>query len=265
MTVGSLQHAGKHRTGAIRILLLAGMLGPGLLRWAAAQNRTLEFPLELSADPKSELQRRFEVLSPGRLVIEISSGAPFPQGRTLSLLLTRPDGSQALQSNVAVPSRSEYPVGDQEIDRFLKSGKNTWGLRIANRGESGGAELRGLLRLTVPANPRTLLDTQFKLLGYDNAQEIPFTVPARGRIQVEVTWQTDASESDPSPVPLAVSLIHTGTSTVHARRHNRSPQKIEHQVTDGETDAGTRWAVRIQNDSRSKVSGKVRVSFTPAY
>jgi len=115
-----------------------------------------------------------------------------------------------------------------------------------------------------PAARRALEDTQFTLLGSGNAQEIPFNVPAPGRIEVETSWEPDALSKPSAQVLLVVSLIHPGDSRTYARRQGTSPIKVEHQITEQVLDRGGRWVVRVQNDSQTKVSGRVRIVYTPS-
>ena len=116
----------------------------------------------------------------------------------------------------------------------------------------------------MPAASRALEDTQFTLLGSGNAQEIPFNVPAPGRIEVDVSWAPDVL-SKPSPqVSLVVSLMHPGEPKTYARRQGPSAIEVEQQVTEQVLDRGGRWVVRVQNDSQTKVSGRVRITYTPS-
>ena len=257
----------KISTGTHVALLLVVWLFLGSIQAARGETRTLEFPFALSADLLSEFSTRFTVLSSGRMVVEVTSliAPAKPRGTGLTVILLRPDESEAIRKQGPLPFRSEYLVNEQELDQFVTRKKTAWAVKLLNGGEENREEVRGVLRIVVPATPRVLIDTQFTLLGSGNAQEIPFLVPAAGKIQIDAEWEiVPAMGNDPTPVPLTVSLIHPGISKVHARRQNRSPQRIEHQVTAGELDAGARWIVRFQNDSQSKVRGKFQVTFAPA-
>ena len=135
-------------------------------------------------------------------------------------------------------------------------------LKIFND-ENNRSEITGTVRITLPVEIRTLEDTQFTLLGSGNAQEIAFIVPAPGRLEVQTSWQRDGLENK-SSVILTVSLLHPGESRTYARRQGTSPVDVDQQVSEEALDKGSRWVVRVQNDTQEKVSGRLRVSYTPS-
>lgn len=229
-----------------------------------ANTRTLEFPFGLSADIKSEFSSKFAALSAGRIIIEANwnsrGGAALPV--SLNLILIRPDGSEAARKTGSSLLQIEYRATEQEIANFIGSRNSRWTVRLLNNADEKRHEVTGKLRITVPARAHLLEDTQFTLLGSGNAQEIPFVVPAPGRISVEAAWQADSLSATAS-APLTLSLIHSGQSRTYARRLGSSPLRIEHQVTELELDRGSRWIVRVQNDSQIKLKGRLKVIYTP--
>jgi len=229
-----------------------------------ANTRILEIPLALSADTRSEFATQIQLLSSGRLVVEILLN-PNPAGHGfLSASIIRPDRSEAARKEAAGAFRLEYHATEPEIDQLVSRGALSWTVKV-KQGSAPAGDVAGRLRITVPATPRQLVDTQFTLLGSGNAQEIPFVVPAPGKIQVTTSWETDATAAGTTqPVPLTLSLSHPGLAQTHARRQSRSPQRIEHQVREEELNAGSRWSSRIQNNSPVKVKGSIQVIFVPA-
>jgi hypothetical protein len=154
-------------------------------------------------------------------------------------------------------------VSEPDLERFAGSKEPKWTVKILNDADANRSEVAGTLRITVPAASRALEDTQFTLLGSGNAQEIPFNVPAPGRLEIETIWEPETSRPL-AQVLLVVSLIHPGESRTYARRPGASPIKVEQQITELALDQGTRWIVRVQNDSQTKVSGRVRIVYTPS-
>jgi hypothetical protein len=235
-----------------------------------AQNRILESGFALSADARSEFTMRIPLLSPGRIVVEGSwkVNDANRDAVSLSLVLLRPDGSEAARKDGASPIKLEFHAAETEIDRFINSGKTGWTAKVTNSVDSRRKEIAGKLRITVPASPRTLIDTQFTLLGGGNAQEIPFSIPAPGRIVIEAYWTADiVSVEKPQQPIIMLSVVHPGQNKTYARRRGQSPLRAEHQVTEQELDKGLRWMARVQNDSgdrQAKVRGRLNVIFTPS-
>ena len=218
----------------------------------------------LSADARSEFTRQFPVLSAGRILVEANWQSP-TTGKViapLTLILIQPDGTVATSRNGTSVLRLEHRASEQDVERLAGSKDQRWTVKILNNANADRSEVSGTLRITVPAASRALEDTQFTLLGSSNAQEIPFNVPAPGRLEIETSWDPEISNS--AQVPLVVSLIHPGASRTYARRQGPSPIKVEQQITEIVLDQGARWIVRIQNDSQTKVSGRVRIVYTPS-
>lgn len=235
-----------------------------------AQNRILESGFALSADARSEFTMRFPVLSPGRIAIEgdWKVNNANPGAVSLSLVLLRPDGSEAVRKDGASPLKLEFHATETEIDRFISGGKTGWTAKVTNSVDSQRKEIAGKLRITVPASPRALIDTQFTLLGGGNAQEIPFSIPAPGRIVIEAEWTAEVAAAEKPQQPIiTLSVIHPGQNKTYARRQGQSPLKAEHQVTEQELDKGLRWVARVQNDSgdrQAKARGRMKIIFTPS-
>ena len=231
-----------------------------------ANTRTLEMRFALSADSRSEFSRQFPVLSAGRIVVEanwnsaLNGKIPGP----LTLVLIQPDGTIATSKKGTSVLRVEHRAPEEEITKSTGGREQKWTAKILNDASENVGEVSGTLRITVPATSRALEDTQFTLLGSGNAQEIPFNVPAPGRVQVDVNWTTDSLAGSPPPVVLIVSFIHPGESRTYARRQGPSPINVEHQVTEQALDRGGRWVVRVQNDSQTKVSGRIKITYTPS-
>lgn len=232
---------------------------------ARSSNRTLETPFALSSDQRSEFATRFPVVSEGSILIEAqwTTNAIASTPVSLRLILIQPDGNEAGTRSGNSTLRLEHQADGQEIEKFSKAKNSKWTVKIINDADVNRSEVSGTLRITVPANERTLEDTQFTLLGSGNAQEIPFVVPAPGKVEVAVTWEVDVLART-AEVPLVVSLIHPGESRTFARRQGASPIHVEHQVTEVALDRGGRWLIRVQNDTQTKVAGRVRITFTPS-
>lgn len=245
-------------TTILSFILFGLSLGPlGL-----ANARTLETRFALSADRGSEFSTRFPVLSAGRIVIEANWRSQGGQAVDLKLLLLQPDGT-AISSNVGKSTITlEHRVLKSDIESISADRESRWTVKIINDGERR-TEVTGTLRITVPVASRTLEDTQFTLLGSGNAQEIPFTVPAPGRIDVEVNWQSDGLDTPADAIALLTSLIHPGESRTYVRCQGDSPIRVQQQVTEVVLDRGSRWLIRIQNDSQTKVKGRLKVTYTP--
>ena len=225
---------------------------------ARANTRTLEMRFALSADARSEFSKQFPVLSAGRIIVE-ANWNPTTAGKvnvSLTLILIQPDGTIAMSKNGASILRLDHRVSEQDLERFAgsfaESKEAKWIVKILNDADANRSEVSGTLRITVPTVARALDDAQFTLLGSGNAQEIPFNVPAPGRIEVDTSWEPDVISGTSAQVPLVVSLIHPGESRTYARRQGTSPIKVEQQVTEQALDQGGRWIVRVQNDSQTK-------------
>ncbi len=230
-----------------------------------ANTRTLETHFALSADARSEFSTRFPVLSEGRILIEANWTSPAIRKSpgSLTLVLIQPDGTTVITKSGTSILRLEHRANEQDIERFANSNEAKWTVKILNDADTNRSEVSGTLRITIPAPTRALEDTQFTLLGSGNAQEIPFVVPAPGKIEVDVSWEPDVL-SKSSDVALVVSLIHPGESKTFARRQGSSPIRVEHQVTEQALDRGGRWIVRVQNDTQTKVGGIVKITYTPS-
>jgi hypothetical protein len=230
-----------------------------------SSTRTLETHFALSADSRSEFSTRFPVLSEGRILIEAQWTSPniAKSPATLTLLLIQPDGTTVSSRSGTSILRLEHLANEPEIDKFAKSNEPKWTVKIINDADKNRREVSGVLRITIPATSRTLEDTQFTLLGSGNAQEIPFIVPAPGKLEVDVSWEVDVLAKS-TDVALVVSLIHPGESKTFARRQGVSPIRVEHQVTEQALDRGGRWIVRIQNDTQTKVAGRLKITYTPS-
>lgn len=226
--------------------------------------RTLEMRFALSADARSEFTKRFPLLSAGRILVEANwqSASTGKVVAPLTLVLIQPDGAVAASKNGASILRLEHRTSEQDLEKAV-GGNEQWTVKILNDANADRTDVSGTLRITVPTASRALEDTQFTLLGSSNAQEIPFNVPAPGRLEVETSWDPEVSKPA-APVTLVVSLIHPGGSRTYARRQGTSPIKVEQQITELALDQGARWIVRVQNDSQTKVSGRVRIIYTPS-
>ena len=239
------------------ILTLSGVAG--------ASTRTLETPFALSRDSRSEFRTKFPLLSAGRIVIEAdwhsrgNSGAP---PASLTIVLRRPDGTVAARNTGMSVLRLQQATSDQDLESANNGGR--WEVEIRNDLDQFPSEVSGTVRITIPAASRAIENTQFTLLGSGNAQEIPFSVPAPGRIQVSVEWNVDVQSPPSGPVPLIVSLIHQGESRTYARRQGKGPITVDQQVSEQALDLGVRWIVRVQNDTQTKVSGIVKITYTPS-
>jgi hypothetical protein len=247
----------------LKVILIALSVMFSMVTAVPASTRTLEMRFALSADARSEFSKQFPVLSVGRILVEANWNTPNANRVPLTIVLIRPDGTIAMSKNDASILRFEHRVSEQDLERFAGSKEPKWTVKILNDADSSRSEVSGTLRITVPAASRALEDTQFTLLGSSNAQEIPFNVPAPGRLEIETIWEPEISRPS-AQVPLVVSLIHPGASRTYARRQGVSPIKVEQQVTELALDLGGRWIVRVQNDSQTKVSGRVTVIYTPS-
>jgi hypothetical protein len=233
----------------------------------AADTRTLESHFALSADLRSEFTTRFPVVTAGRILIEVEwhalPAAAVPGALTLTLV--RPDGLVLASTKGNSVLRLEHRANEPDVERFNAGVASEWTVRISNSADTNRVDVSGIVRITVPATSRVLEDTQFTLLGSGNAQEIPFKIPGPGRLDVDVSWQAVLPSTPASAqTPLTVSLIHPGEARVYARRQGPSPLRFDHQVTDIALDRGTRWVVRVQNDTQTKVKGRIKVTFAPS-
>jgi hypothetical protein len=180
--------------------------------------------------------------------------------------LVRPDGSEAGRREGHSRLRLEYDITEAEADKFNADSPAKWNVKIINGAAPERREVSGKLRLTIPTAPRTLEDTQYTLLGNGNAQEIPIRIIAPGRVTVEAEWDNHppAEGAAKAAARLTISLEHPGTDRIYARRRAKSPMRIEQQITAADIERGKRIIVRLQNDSGTKVKGRVRVTFAPA-
>ncbi len=246
-------------------ILLLAVTTTLMFSQVGANTRTFEFPFALSADRNSEFSTRFAALSPGRISVEANwkSSGPGAPAISLTLILIRPDGTEASRKSGSSVLRADYQASEPELESFIKARNFKWTAKLIN-GPNKNQEVTGRIRITVSTTPTTLEDTQFTLVGLGNAQEIAFIPPAPGRILAEVSWRADLIADGSSPSSsVTVSLIHPSQSRTHARRLGMSPIRVEHQVTEQELDQGSRWLIRLQNDGQVKVRGRLRVSYTP--
>ena len=237
-----------------------------LMPSARAGTRILESRFALSADSRSEFSTSFPLLSTGRILVEVNWNT-LPANKTpvsLTVALIQPDGNIAASKNGASALRIEYMANDQDLQRFGGNDDSRWTVKILNNADANRSEVSGVVRVTVPASSRALEDTQFTLLGLGNAQEIPFNVPAAGRIDVNVHWEISDLPSSRIQVTLVVSLVHPGESRTYARRQGPSPITVEQQVTEQTLDRGRRWIIRVQNDTQTKVKGRIEINYTPS-
>jgi hypothetical protein len=233
---------------------------------AHAGTRILESRFALSADNRSEFSTSFPLLSAGRILVEVNWNtlSAYKTPISLTVTLIQPDGSIAASKSGVSALRIDYVANDQDFQRFGGSDYSKWTVKILNNADTTRSEVSGVVRVTVPAASRALEDTQFTLLGLGNAQEIPFNVPAAGRIDVNVNWEINDLPSSRGQVPLVVSLVHPGESRTYARRQGPSPVTVEQQVTEQTLDRGQRWIIRVQNDTQTKVKGRIEITYTPS-
>jgi hypothetical protein len=229
-----------------------------------ANTRTIESPFALSSDARSEFSANFQVFSAGRIIVEGSWKVEQDSGYPLHIAIIRPDGSEAARRESHSPLRLEYPITDAEADKFNSESPAKWSAKVINGAATTRHEVSGKLRLTIPTASRAIEDTQFTLLGSGNAQEIPIRVIAPGRVTIEVEWRNDSPEA-PESASLTLSLEHPGTNRIYARRTAKSPLRIEQHITAADIERGKRIVVRLQNDSTAKTSGRVKVTFAPAF
>ena len=213
----------------------------------------------LSSDARSEFSTQFPILSAGRIVIEANWTSISPKN-VLTMTLIRPDGSVTITTSGRSALRCEYRATQPEIDESGLGKVGKWTLKLLNNAATTRTDITGTLRITIPVELRVLEDTQFTLLGSGNAEEFAFNVPGPGRLEVDASWQ-DANQS---AVLLTVSLLHPGEAKTYARRQGASPVNVDQQISEEALDRGSRWVVRLQNDTQSKITGRVKVSYTPS-
>jgi len=225
-----------------------------------ASTRVLEVPFALSSDLRSEFSTRFPLQGVGRVQIE-AEWKPLTKGSVpvaLTMLVIQPDGTIAKQergiSSITLEVNAKKPAG-------YGTGDSAWTVKVLNDADPNRVEVSGKIRITVPTASRVLEDTQFTLLGSGNAQEIPFDIPGPGRLEIEASWQSELASARAAQVPLIVSLIHPGEAKTYARRQAPSPLKFDQQITDDALDRGTRWIVRVQNSTQTKVKGRIKVTY----
>jgi hypothetical protein len=248
------------------ILLLLGLLL--VAPTSRAEVRTMEFRFELSDDVGSEFSMKLPVYSPGLLKVEaewkpvnLAAESAAPQ-TALTLILLRPNGTEAARTSGPSPLRFEMRVSEQDLGRT--GDRASWTVKIINGATEKRREVKGTLRTLIPITAGTLVENDFVLFGSGNAREFPFVVSGAGRLMVEATWEAlGQADAALPPAALSIVLLHPGEDKVYARRQGRSPVKIEQQITAGLLDRGTRWIVRLQNDREVKVKGRVRITFTP--
>jgi hypothetical protein len=224
--------------------------------------RTIESPFALSSDARSEFSAGFQAFSAGRIAVEGSWSAGRDSAYPLRIAIVRPDGSEAARREGPSPLRVEYAIAEAEADRFNSESAAKWSARVINSAAATRRDVSGKLRITIPTTARALEDTQFTLLGSGNAQEIPIRIIAPGRVTIEVEWHGDSPQSEATQ--LTLSLEHPGMNRIYARRTAKSPLRIEQQITSADLERGKRLIVRLQNDARSRVNGRVKVTFAPA-
>jgi hypothetical protein len=253
---------------AARLLLMAILL-LSFSSLAQAETRTVEFRFQLAGDLGSEFSAKVKVFSPGPLMLEAhwrqrgAMNLGMEEKESLSLVLLRPDGTEAKRINVRSGLRLSYQVTEDEADKAFKTERADWTIKLINDGNARH-DVDGALRVGVPIVARKLADTQFTLLGLSNAQEIAFSVNVPGRIVIEAKWETDVlAGKQNDQLPLILSLTHLGQARIYARRPGRSPLRIEQQITEQDIDRGKNWLARIQNDNQFKVRGVLVITFTP--
>jgi hypothetical protein len=232
-----------------------------------ANTRTLETRFALSADARSEFSTRFPVPGAGRILVEAEwkSATVRSAPISLTLVLISPGGGVAARKSGTSILGLEYRANEQELQSSASDRDAKWTAKLLNDVNRDRIDVSGTLRITVPATSRVLEDTQFTLLGSGNAQEIPFNIPAPGRIDIEVSWQPDViSTPQAGQIPLIISFIHPGESRTYVRRQGASPIRFDHQVTDESLDRGARWIVRVENDGQTKVKGRVKITYNPS-
>jgi hypothetical protein len=241
-----------------------------LIPVAHAETRQVEFRFELSGDPGSEFSGKLPVFSPGLLTVEAEwrlltppAGSAATQ-TTLTLILLRPNGTEAARSSGASPLRFEMQISEQDLGGLGDRERAQWTVKLINSAGEDRKEVTGRLRSTVPITSGTLVDTDFVLLGSTNAKELPLKVSGPGKLTVAADWQTgSASAGSPTPTSLSLILLHPGEDRVYARRQGRSPIRIEQQIAESALDRGIRFVVRIENGSTTRVKGHLTVIFTP--
>ena len=244
------------------MLLAAIMVSVGFAPVSSAGTRTLETPFALSSDLRSEFSMRFPLHGEGRLLIEAEWRPLVTNGGSvaLTIVVIRPDGIISEQKHGFSGLRLEHQAY-AEVHQRYGPGDSAWTVKVINDTDPNRLDVSGKIRITVPTANQILEDTQFTLLGSGNAQEIPFNVPGPGRVEIEVSWQPELASSQASQVPLIVSLIHPGEAKTYARRQGASPLKFDQQMTDDALDRGTRWIVRVQNSTQTKVKGRIKVAY----
>ena len=231
----------------------------------SGDSRTVEFPFQLSGDLRSEFRAKAHIVSPGTIVIDAQwqSLKKTQELSQLTLLVLRPDGTEATRRVSRSPLRVEHHLAEADVDNSSSPKLTSWAIKLIN--ENGGPEIEGKLRITVPLSSRVLVNTQFTLLSLGNAQEMAFSVTAPGRLVLEANWQSDPLSSNSSvPSHLTLQLVHEGSDKTYARRRGPDSLRIEQQVTELEIDRGLRWIVRVQNEGNSKVKGLLKVTFVPS-
>jgi len=256
-----MRNAMKRELAQVAMLLASMVTMLALSSVSSAGTRTLETPFALSSDLRSEFSMRFPLHGDGRVLIEAEwkplsiNSAPV----ALTMLVIRPDGVITEQKRGISGLMLSHQIY-AEKNQGYGADDSAWTVKVINDADPSRVDVSGKIRVTVPTADKVLEDTQFTLLGSGNAQEIPFNVPGPGRVEIEVSWQPELA-SQSSQVPLIVSLIHPGEAKTYARRQGASPLRFDQQMTDDALDRGTRWIVRVQNSSQTKVKGRIKVAY----
>jgi hypothetical protein len=247
----------------VAMLLIAVVVMLALPLVSNAGTRTLETPFALSSDLRSEFSMRFPLFGDGRVMIEAEWKPLATNGASvaLTMLVIRPDGVITEQKRGISGLKLEHQSYEEESQGHRGAGDSAWTVKVINDADPNRLDVSGKIRVTVPTANKVLEDTQFTLLGSGNAQEIPFNVPGPGRVEIEVSWQPELASSQAAQVTLIVSLIHPGEAKTYARRQGASPLKFDQQMTDEALDHGTRWIVRVQNSTQTKVKGRIKVAY----
>jgi hypothetical protein len=255
-----------------KVLVIASVVF-GLLHIAPVEGselRTAEFRFQLSSDPGSEFSAKLPVVTPGSLKIEaewspLNTGSKSSAPHTkLSLLLLRPDNTEVARTSGTTPLRLEMRVSEQDLGRSNDRDLATWTFKIVNGGGDNRTDVAGVLRAAIPIVTGIIVDKDFVLLGSGNAREIAFFVSGPGRLAIDASWENDSTAaSGYSASQLTVVLLHPGDGRTYARKQGRSPLTIEQQIVGSALD-GVRWVVKVQNDTPTRVKGRLKVRFSPA-
>jgi hypothetical protein len=251
------------RKTVIKAFLLLSMIVLSAAN-SPASLRILEFEFRLSPQINSEFSTKFAVFSAGKITLEASCPGASTQPSRLRLVLIRPDKTE-IKSEGSGELKVEHSLTIQELDGFVSRRATQWAAKIIyleNTNEKAPPVI-GTLKITVPAESRTLEDSQFTLQGFRNAQSIPFKVQGPGRLVVDVSWQAVSGDSKELP-PLTLSLIHESQNRIYANKTGTRHLRLEHQVSEQDLDRGNNWSVKILNNAMVSVRGKVTITYTPS-